>query len=233
MARKKKEKIEIVRDYGQWIVPESWNDITLKQMQEINKITKQGEDFNMYDCLYILCNKTKEEVEALPVPFFEEVCNRMIFLKTSLPDVEPKPYVEIDGQRYQVNIINDLTVGEYAAVDTVLRTDENDLATILAVLCRKPDEKFDKEYENNEFDKRIKMYENAKIIECLPVINFFLSCWQMSEAISHLSSEVEQGIEAIINDIQNSTGSGGSKGISWRKRKKILRELKKLKNQIC
>ena len=231
MARKKKEKIEFVRDYGQWIVPESWNDITLKQMQEINKITKQGEDFNMYDCLYILCNKTKEEVEALPVPFFEEICNRMIFLKTSLPDVEPKPYVEIDGQRYQVNIINDLTVGEYEAIDTVLRTDEDNLATMLAVLCRKPDEKFDKTFQDKTFDERIKMFENTNILTVLPVITFFLQCWMILNQVSTLSSEVRENIEAIINDIQSSTKSGAFFPLLSKKRK-VLKQLKKLKSLI-
>ena len=234
MGRKKKETIEVVKDFGVWDnIPESWEDLTLKQMQEINKITKEnGKDFDMYNCLFILCGKSKEEVDNLPVPFFEEICNRLIFLKTKLPDIEAKPYCEIDGQRYQVNLMEDLTVGEFSAVDTVLRTDDNDLATILAVLCRKPDEKFDKEYENNEFDNRIKMYENAKMIDVLPVITFFLQCFQISEAITHLSSEVEQGIDHIISDIQSSQKNGDSKGLSWRKRKKILRELKKLRNQI-
>lgn len=234
MARKKKETIEVVKDYGEWNnIPESWEDITLKTMQEINKRTKEkGENFDMFDCMDIICHKSKEEVDNLPVPFFEEICNRLIFLKTSLPEVEAKPYCEIDGQRYQVNIVEELTVGEYTAVDTVLHTDDDNLATILAILCRKEGEKFDKKYENDVFEERIKMFENASILTVLPVITFFLQCFQISEAITHLSSEVEQGIDHIISDIQSSQKNGDSKGLSWRKRKKILRELKKLKNQI-
>lgn len=234
MGRKKKvETIEVVKDYGEWDnIPESWEDLTLKQMQEINKITKEnGKDFNMYNSLFILCGKSKEEVDNLPVPFFKEICNRLIFLKTKVPDVEAKPYCEIDGQRYQVNLMEDLTVGEFSAVDTVLRTDDNDLATILAVLCRKPDEKFDKEYENNEFDNRIKMYENAKMIDVLPVITFFLQLWIISNQITNIHSEVEEGINHIINDIQNSPKNSASHLSYWKKRK-LLKKLKKLRNQI-
>ena len=233
MGRKKKETIEVVKDYGEWNnIPESWEDISLKTMEEINKRTKEkGENFDMFDCMDIICNKSKEEIDALPVPFFESVCNRLIFLKTSLPEVEAKPYCTINGERYQVNLMEDLTVGEFSAVDTVLRTDDNDLATILAVLCRKPDEKFDKEYENNEFDNRIKMYENAKMIDVLPVITFFLQLWIISNQITNIHSEVEEGINHIINDIQNSPKNSASHLSYWKKRK-ILRRLKKLKNQI-
>lgn len=230
MARKKKEKPIIIKDYGEWNnIPEKWEDITLLQLQEINKLMKsEGENFNMYQCLHILCHKTKEEVEALPVPFFESICNRLIFLKTKLPDQEPRPYVEINGERYQVNLINDMTVAEYEATDAVLRTDEENLATILAILCRKPDEQFDKNFQDNILEKRIKMFEEAKITECLPVVNFFLTLWQNCETILLLHSEVQQEIDRIVNDIQNSTENGGS-SLGYLKKRRLLRKLKKLK----
>lgn len=234
MGRKKKkvETIEVVKDWGEWNVPESWDEITLKQMQEINKLTKEGgENFDMYKCLFILCGKTQKEVDELPLPFFESICNRMIFLKTTPPEHKPQPYTEIDGQRYQVNLVNDLTVGEYTAVDAVLRTDEDNLATILAILCRKPDEAFDKNYQDNILEDRIKLWENAKMTDVQPVINFFLQLWAISEEITHIHLAAQESIDLIVKDIENSPKNGDSHLSYWKKRK-LLKKLKKLRNQI-
>lgn len=223
---------EIKYDLGEWTCPQCWDDVTLYQMQEINRLTKKNdEDFNVYKCLHIFCNKTKEEIDALPMPFFESICNRLLFVKAKFPHKEPKPYCEIDGQRYQVNLLEDLTVGEHMAIDTVLRTDDDNLATILAILCRKPDEKFDKEFQNKTLEERIKIFENAKAVDVMPVINFFLQCWVISREITLLHSEVQESIDHIINDIQSSSGSSASHLRSWKKRK-ILKKLKNLKKQI-
>lgn len=220
---------------GTYNVPESWDELTFKQLCDINRNSKKNgnEDgtFNIYDNLEILTGHKRSEIDNLPYEFLESIMLHMTFLKTELPKVEPRPYIEVDGKRYVANITEKMTVGEYVSVDTVLRTDEDDLVSIVAVLFRLPGERYDEDYEMNKFDERKEMFGKLSCIDVLPAIGFFLKVWQASEMVSRLSSEVEGQIDQLIESLQNSRNSSDSQGSYWTRRK-VLRKLRKLKKQI-
>ena len=68
-----------VIDYGKWNCPTTWNQITLKQYQEIEKFYENAENksFDAREVIHILCNKTIDEVNALPVEFLDDIMEKM------------------------------------------------------------------------------------------------------------------------------------------------------------
>lgn len=226
-----KNNEEVIKDFGSWNVPTSWSDITLKKYEEIERYYEgKDEKFDIRDVLNILTDKTEDDINALPAEFLDTILTHLIFL-TLTPEVgEPTNKIVIDGEEYTVNVMEKLKLGEYVAIDNVLKADKHDYASILAILCRKKDEIYDSKFEAEVFEKRKEMFEKQPVMNILPIISFFINCFIMSERLSHLYTSVEEGIDLIANQLKNSTQIGVSKKLSmtWqiRKLRKLLKSTK-------
>lgn len=228
-----KEKEEVIKDFGSWNVPTSWNDITLKKYEEIERYYEgKDEKFDVRDVLNILTDKTEDEINALPAEFLDTILTHLIFLTTTPEVQEQTNKIVIDGEEYSVNIMEKLKLGEYVAIDNILKADKHDYASILAVLCRKQGEIYDSKFEAEVFDKRKEMYEKQPVTNILPIISFFLNLYIASKRFSHLYSLVEEGINLTQQNIKNSELIGVSKKLSlnWqmRKLKKSLKSIKSI-----
>lgn len=162
-------------DYGTWICPTSWNDITLKQLQDIQKLYSGDNqtERNIIDYIHILTNHTREEVEALPYEFTERLLEEMSFLLTPLPEVKAKPEVIINGEKYVANVQEKMKTGEFIATQMALQSDANNYAAILAIIARKEGEVYDSKFENEILPQRIELFKQAKALDVLPMIVFF------------------------------------------------------------
>lgn len=213
---------------GSWNVPTSWDEITLKQFQDIDNYYKDKErKFDVRDVIHILTNKTIDEVNQLPVEFLEIIFDKLSFMNEQPVVGEPTNKIELDGVTYQVHIMNKLKTGEYVAVDSVVKTDAANFAAILAIICRKEDEIFDSKFENEILEDRIKMFENAPITKVLPVMNFFINCYILSETPSQLYSTIEEEINLTRQNIQDSVKNGGHTKLFSRWQMRKLRKLEK------
>ena len=226
-----KEKEEIIKDFGSWTIPVSWSDITLKKYEEIERYYEgKDEKFDVRDVLNILTGKGEDEINALPAEFLDTILTHLIFLTTTPEVGEPTNKIEIDGEEYSINVMEKLKLGEYVAIDNVIKADKHDYASILAILCRKKDEIYDSKFEAEVFEKRKEMYEKQPVMNILPIISFFLDLYIMSERFSHLYSLAEEGINLIQQNIKNSEKIGVFKKLSlnsqMRKLKKSLRSIK-------
>lgn len=219
-------------DYKEWKVPVSWDEITLGQFEEIQKFYEGVEDrqTDIRDIVHILCNKTVDEVNELPAEFLSIILDKLSFT-TEKPEMgENTNKIEIDGEIYQVNVMEKMKTGEYVATEMILKNDKNDLAGILAVLCRKEGEPYDSKFENEVLPERKKMFLNLPVTKVMPVCAFFLDLWMASEGVSRLCTAAEENINRIAQNIQNSPkiGLGRKLYIKWRMRKlrKSLRSIK-------
>lgn len=230
MAKNRKDPY----DFGRWTVPESYDELTFSQLCDMNRLKRKNklQDFNIFEHLEVLTGKKRKEIENLPYEFLESIMIRMTFLKTEPPKVEPKPYIEVDGERYIANIEEKLTVAEYASIDTVIRADEDDLVSIIAVLFRLPGEKYDEEFELTKYEQRKEMFGKLSCLKVLPAIAFFLKYWGALEMVSQLCSQSVQQIDNIVENIKNYRNSSDSRKLSWMQRMVILRNLKKLRRKI-
>lgn len=217
-------------DYGKWTIPSSWDEITLKQFQDIERYyADKDKKFDAREVLHIFTNKTVDEINALPLELTEILMNKLLFLQTPPNFGEPTASLEIDGVKYTVNVQEKLKLGEFVAVDEVLKSDKFNYAAILAILCRKSGEIYDSKFENEVLPSRISMWEKQPVMEVMKIVAFFLNCYIMLETPSQLSSEVEAEINRTQKRIETLRKNGDLSVLST---KRLMRKLKKLKKSI-
>lgn len=217
-------------DYGEWTVPTSWDDITLKTYQEIERYYEdKDKDFDLREVIHIITNHTIDEVNALPVEFLDSMMEKMAFLQESPSNEKPTNSVEIDGEVYTVHTENKLKVGEYIAADTAMKGDKHNYAAFMAILCRKDGEIYDSKFENEVLEDRIKMWEKQPVTKILPVVGFFLNLYITLQMPTLLSSKVMEAIDHTRKDIETLQRNGA---ISKRSMKSAMKKLKKLEKSI-
>lgn len=215
-------------DYGKISIPTSWDEITLKQFSDIERYySDKDTKFDARQVLHIFTNKTIDEINELPIEITELLMSKLVFLQERPKDVEPSNKIKIDGEEYVINVMEKLKTGEYVSIDTILKGDKYDYASILAVLCRKKDEVYDSKFEAELFDSRREMFEKQPITKILPIIGFFLNLYIMLEIPTQLSLVVEEELNHIQKDIEISQRLGASKKRYLKWRMKRLRKLLK------
>lgn len=221
---------ENVIDLGKWTTPKSWDELTLKQFQAIEEYySDKDKKFDVREVLELFTDHSRDEIDQLPIDFVDKLLNELTWLHEAPTWGESTNHIEIDGEKYQVNVMEKLKTGEYIAVDTVLKSDKNNYAAIMAILCRKEGELFDSKFENEVLGDRIKMWEKVGVTKVMPIISFFFELWLASQKSTQLYSMVEEAISLTRKDIENSHKDGA---LSKRSMKSAMKKLKKLEKSI-
>lgn len=222
---------ENIIDLGSIFVPTSWEDVKLKTFQELERYyADTDKEFDLREVLHIMIDKDIDYVNSLPINIAEKIMDKMSFLQTEPAKQEPSNKITIDGETYEVNVMEKMKTGEFVSTDTIIKSDKYNYAAILAIICRKKGEIYDSKFEAELFEDRVKMYENTPITKILPVISFFLQKWFVAETLSRMYSEVEGAISHIQKNIETSHKIGVFKKryLNWRmnKLKKSLKSNK-------
>ena len=226
-------KITVEKDFGEWKVPQSWDDLTLGKFQELERLY-DGDDenerkFDVRDVLDLMTDRTKDEINELPIEFTDSLLRKMYWLHEQPDFGKPSNKVTIDGVQYTVHNENEMKFGEYVALDTALKGDKHNYAAMLAILCRKEGEIFDAKFENEILPSRIEFWKNVSVMKVMPIVSFFLELSSMSLQVSQLSSEIQEGINHILKHIETSKRNGVFSALytKWQ-----VRKLKKLQKSI-
>ena len=226
-------KITVEKDFGEWKVPQSWDDLTLGKFQELERLY-DGEDdkerkFDVRDVLDLMTDRTKDEINELPIEFTDMLLRKMYWLHEQPDFGKPSNKVTIDGVQYTVHNENEMKFGEYVALDTAMKGDKHNYAAMLAILCRKDGEIFDAKFENEILPSRIEFWKNVSVMKVMPIVSFFLELSSMSLQVSQLSSEIQEGINHILKHIETSKQNGVFSALytKWQ-----VRKLKKLQKSI-
>ena len=226
-------KITVEKDFGEWKVPSSWDDLTLGKFQELERLydTEDGNErkFDVRDVLDLMTDRTKDEINELPIEFTDSLLRKMYWLHEQPEFGKPSNKVTIDGVQYTVHNENEMKFGEYVALDTALKGDKHNYAAMLAILCRKEGEIFDAKFENEILPSRIEFWKNVSVMKVMPIVSFFLELSSMSLQVSQLSLEVQEGINHILKHIETSKRNGVFSALytKWQ-----VRKLKKLQKSI-
>lgn len=210
-------------DLGTYKTPKSWDEISLEKFQQM-----EGKS-DITDMIAILTDHTRDEVMQLPQEVLERLLNEMDFLMTPMPQQPPTNKIELDGETYQINVMEKLKTGEWLAFDMAMREDSKNFATFLGILCRKENEIYDSTFENEVLPERIKMYEKAPITKVMPIVSFFLQLWMVLNSHTQLSMQVEELINQERQNIQNLYNDGQ---VSRRTMKSVMKTLKKYEKTI-
>ena len=226
-------KITVEKDFGEWKVPSSWDDLTLGKFQELERLYDGDEDkerkFDVRDVLDLMTDRTKDEINELPIEFTDSLLRKMYWLHEQPDFGKPSNKVTIDGVQYTVHNENEMKFGEYVALDTAMKGDKHNYAAMLAILCRKEGEIFDAKFENEILPSRIEFWKNVSVMKVMPIVSFFLELSSMSLQVSQLSSEIQEGINHILKHIETSKRNGVFSALytKWQ-----VRKLKKLQKSI-
>lgn len=226
-------KIKVEKDFGEWKVPSSWDDLTLGKFQELERLydTEDGNErkFDVRDVLDLMTDRTKDEINELPIEFTDSLLRKMYWLHEQPQFGKPSNKVTIDGVQYTVHNENEMKFGEYVALDTALKGDKHNYAAMLAILCRKDGEIFDAKFENEILPSRIEFWKNVSVMKVMPIVSFFLELSSMSLQVSQLSLEIQEGINHILKHIETSKRNGVFSALytKWQ-----VRKLKKLQKSI-
>ena len=226
-------KITVEKDFGEWKVPQSWDDLTLGKFQELERLYDGDDDkerkFDVRDVLDLMTDRTKDEINELPIEFTDMLLRKMYWLHEQPDFGKPSNKVTIDGVQYTVHNENEMKFGEYVALDTAMKGDKHNYAAMLAILCRKEGEIFDAKFENEILPSRIEFWKNVSVMKVMPIVSFFLELSSMSLQVSQLSLEIQEGINHILKHIETSKRNGVFSALytKWQ-----VRKLKKLQKSI-
>ena len=226
-------KITVEKDFGEWKVPQSWDDLTLGKFQELERLYDGDDDkerkFDVRDVLDLMTDRTKDEINELPIEFTDMLLRKMYWLHEQPDFGKPSNKITIDGVQYTVHNENEMKFGEYVALDTAMKGDKHNYAAMLAILCRKEGEIFDAKFENEILPSRIEFWKNVSVMKVMPIVSFFLELSSMSLQVSQLSLEVQEGINHILKHIETSKRNGVFSALytKWQ-----VRKLKKLQKSI-
>lgn len=226
-------KITVEKDFGEWKVPQSWDDLTLGKFQELERLydTEDGNErkFDVRDVLDLMTDRTKDEINELPIEFTDSLLRKMYWLHEQPDFGKPSNKITVDGVQYTVHNENEMKFGEYVALDTALKGDKHNYAAMLAILCRKDGEIFDAKFENEILPSRIEFWKNVSVMKVMPIVSFFLELSSMSLQVSQLSLEIQEGINHILKHIETSKRNGVFSALytKWQ-----VRKLKKLQKSI-
>lgn len=223
-------KITVEKDFGEWKVPQSWDELTLGKFQELERFYDGDENerkFDVRDVLDLMTDRTKDEINELPIEFTDSLLRKMYWLHEQPQFGKPSNKITVDGETYTVHNENEMKFGEYVALDTALKGDKHNYAAMLAILCRKDGEIFDAKFENEILPSRIEFWKNVSVMKVMPIVSFFLELSSMSLQVSQLSLEIQEGINHILKHIETSKRNGVFSALytKWQTRK--LRKLQK------
>ena len=246
------KKMETVIDFGNIKVPTKWSEVTLQMLSDYltlshekeealkkdkleakkNKQEAPNEKDEKYtltdkDILKIFTNFDISKYDILPVELYESIMSNFAFLIEDMPVMKPSNELYYNNIHFVINFMESLKVKEYEDADMVLRNNQYDYPSLLAILCReckgkKTDhvtgitylinEDYDTEFANHIFDARREMFAKMPMTKAMSLINFFLL--KGLESNSHFQNSISMialQLKEAVENMQNSLNSMGLK----------------------
>lgn len=215
--------------FGEWNVPTRWDEVTLEMYQKLEEVYDGDPDIR--DIIACLANKERKDVDELPTEFFEQLLEKIAFIKEKPETPEPSSSIEIAGEQYSINIMEKLKTGEFIDSQMALEGDKHNYALLFAILCRKVGEIYNDEFIANILPERVELFKKQPVMKILPLVNCFFALWKISIIPMALSSKVEEAANLLANDIKTSheLGVGKKLYLKWQMRK-LRKSLKSIKS---
>lgn len=167
-------------------VPSSWGDITLGVYERFYnddpKTTREKIDY-----VAKVCDTDPKLLLSWASEALAIIIDKIDFIY-KLPDINPCPFVDIDGVRYTINTEDKLTLAQWVDIEEFQNKDAGDISSVLAALCLAPGE----EYDPDKIAERADMFRAQSVTKVLPLIGFFLNYADVLEQYTRALLEVHQ-----------------------------------------
>lgn len=221
MARPKQNfKIEI---------PEKWEDVSLEKFIQLQSLYQDENKPTIKEIISVLSEIPLDELNQYPALVIEKIADKIDYLKEEITQ-EVLNYIDIDGERYQINYMEELKFGEYVDVQTVLDSDRTNFPAILGILCRKEGEIYNDDFIALKLNKRIEMFSKQPITKIYPLIGFFLNLYLLSpNNIQSFSQKLKDQANHILTATEDlaRSGTGLKRFMNF-----PMKKLKKLRKQL-
>ena len=242
------KKMETVLDFGDIKVPTKWEEVTLQMLSDYltlshekeealkkdkleakkNKQEAPNEKDEKYtitdkDILRIFTNFDISKYDILPVELYEAIMSNFSFLVEDMPVMKPSKELFFNNVHFVINDMESLKVKEYEDADMVMRNNQYDYPSLLAILCReckgkKTDhvtgitylinEDYNTEFANHIFDARREMFAKMPMTKVMPLISFFLlkgleSNSHFQNSIQTLAHQLKEAVENMLDSIKS------------------------------
>jgi hypothetical protein len=168
-------------------LPQSWEDITIKQFIEISSVQENYPDDieQMIELLSVLSGVRREQLELLDIGSLRKAFDAIAFINNEqLPQV-PKQRIKINGIDYFADfaIDNTLNAGDYISLKHFTKDPKaaiNNIHNILAVVYKPVHKKNKDSLTHSQIAEDFLL--SMKITEAYPVAVFF---WTLSEELKN------------------------------------------------
>lgn len=158
------------------VIPEGWHEVTLSQFQELQKLDREDE---MYDInlVSILCNKDMDEVSNYNVHTFTNILTNLSWIG-KLPE-NYKPIIEHEGEQYGLAKMSSFTNGQWISLETWLENPIQNYHKILSLIYRplvtalNDDYRIVEDYDTNTSGLRADKFKELKVSDCYGALLFF------------------------------------------------------------
>lgn len=217
------------RQNFKFTIPESWDEITLEKFIQLQSLYQEENKPTIKEIISVLSNIPLDELNQYPALVIEKIADKIDYLKDNISN-DILNYIDIDGERYTINHMEELKFGEYVDVQTVLDSDRNNFPAILGILCRKEGEIYNDDFIALELNKRIEMFAHQPVTKIYPMIGFFLNLYLLSpNNIQLFSEKLKDHTNRILTVTEDLVRSGT--GLK-RFMNSPMKKLKKLRKQL-
>jgi len=155
-------------------VPQKWDEVSVKQYQQLMSITENKELSELevkIRSISILTKCPLSYLSKISIKQIDRVNDTLAALTADMPNKELRNVIEIDGIEYGfVPNMNELTFGEFADMDTWIQNGYANLIDILTVLYRPVIKRSGNRYRIEEYtiddrEDRAKIFEDSLSID--------------------------------------------------------------------
>lgn len=193
-----KLELEIDDEMTEYMIPESWDEVTVKQFCDLFSTTGEGlnEIENIVRIVSIFTNIKMDELMMMSPDDFQTISKVVTFITQDIKG-ENVESIDVDGEEYFLKSdFEKLTMGEILSIDTLLQQNENNLLKVmdklLCIFLRKKNSKGNLESFRNEFMLRSNKFSTISITKVHNLLSYFSNGGNLSPTNTRVSLENEK-----------------------------------------
>lgn len=190
-------------------LPQSWDEVTIGQWQEIDKIQADNEISKYIETLSILADVDPEEFRQLSIPEYREVQEQTKFLGLPLKN-EVKIKFELNGVKYgMIPHLDFITAGEWMDAEVWKDKPADNLHLYCALLFRPITKETEDDYEIEKhipagFQKRAELFKDLLPITTVYGTILFFSTLGI-ECMKSLADYLEVDMKRMEKEMTSKT----------------------------
>ena len=206
-------------------VPESWDEVPIKKLIELNLDSQEFKTESTKKLAFIsaFVGIPVDVIKKSKVTEIQKLFKHLEFMTDPLPE-DPIFEFEFRGEKYSVKqTFNEMEFQDYVSMETVMSDNNGELykalPMLLAILCKKEGESMD-DYDVGE---RAKLFEELPVTIANPLSVFFYAQEKLSNMITLAYSNRDLVIQMKRREVLDTLKKQGGTGLLTRLLTGILR----------